>query len=143
VVNLNHLYILAPQKLYSKAERRETTNLIRDFKTNYIPIIDTSSNKKPMCKWEFTEESNKDYAEKDLRVKLEFQHIIKRVDWHSKGDYFATLADNVQVSTQVLIHSLSKAQTQKPFSKSKGIVETICFHPTRPLFFICNDQQVF
>jgi ribosome biogenesis protein ERB1 len=143
IVNLNHLYIVCPQKLYTRSERRNTQNLLSEFKSNFVPVIDTTSTKKPACKWEFTDENDRQHFEHDLRVKLEFEHIIKKVDWHSKGDYFATLADNIQTSTQVLIHSLSKAQTQKPFSKSKGIIETVAFHPTRPLFFVCNDQQVF
>ena len=143
VVNLNHLYILAPQKLYTIAERRETEKMLSDFRSSFVPMVDITATKKPASKWDFVDAANKDYFDKDLRVKLEFQHIIKKVDWHAKGDYFSTLADSIQVSTQVLIHSLSKAQTQKPFSKSKGIVETISFHPTKPLFFICNDQQVF
>lgn len=143
VVNHNHVYMLAPQKLNTREQRRETENLIKEFKNNYIPIIDTTSNKKSACKWEFVEQSDNDFKERDMRVKLEFEYIIKKIDWHSKGDYFATLADNIQTSTQVLIHSFSKAQTQKPFSKSKGIIETLSFHPIRPLFFVCNDQQVF
>lgn len=142
VVNLNRLYILAPQKLNTREERRETENLIKEFKNTYVPFVDVTD-KKPICKWEFLESTTREYTEYDMRVKLEFEHILKKVEWHSKGDYFSTLADNIQVSTQVLIHSFSKAQTQKPFSKSKGIVETISFHPTRPLFFVCNDQQVF
>ncbi|CAI2358858.1 unnamed protein product [Moneuplotes crassus] len=143
VVNHNHVYMIMPQKLYTRDERKDTENLIKEFKNNFIPSVDTSSTKKPPCKWEFLEQSDKDFVERDVRVKLEFEYIIKKIDWHSKGDYFATLADNIQTSTQVLIHSLSKAQTQKPFSKSKGIIETISFHPVRPLFFVCNDQQVF
>jgi ribosome biogenesis protein ERB1 len=143
IVNLNHVYIIVPQKLYTKHERNETETLMKGFKSNFIPAIDTTLNKKPTCKWEFLEHSNKDFTERDIRVNMEFEHILKKIDWHAKGDYFATLADSIQTSTQVLIHSLSKAQTQKPFSKSKGIIETLSFHPTRPLFFVANDQQVF
>ena len=143
VVTLKRVYIIIPQKLYNKAEKKKTEDLIKEFKRNYIPIVDSTSNKKPTWKWDFIDETNGEYIQKDARVILEWEYILKKLDWHSKGDYFATLADNVQVSTQVLIHSLSKAQTQKPFSKSKGIIETLSFHPTKPLFFVCNDQQVF
>ena len=79
-----------------------------------------------MAKWHFLEESkDDDFSLKDVRVSIQFEHILKRFVWHSKGDYFATQADNIQTSTQVLIHSLGKAQSQKPFSKAKGIIETI------------------
>lgn len=41
-----------------------------------------------------------------------------------------------------MIHSLSKQTSQKPFAKSKGIVNTVSFHPTKPLFYICTDRNV-
>ena len=143
VVTLKKVYILIPQKLYNKFEKKKTEELIKEFKRSYVPVQDSTTNKKPPWKWEFLDETNEEFIKKDIRVVLEFEYILKKIDWHSKGDYFATLASNIQVSTQVLIHSLSKAQTQKPFSKSKGIIETLSFHPTKPLFFVCNDQQVF
>jgi hypothetical protein len=32
-------------------------------------------------------------------IKLTFQNVIKTIVWHSKGDYFATMANNIQSST--------------------------------------------
>ena len=55
-------------------------------------------------------------------IKMTFPNIIKQVVWHQKGDYFATMAHNVQSSTQVVIHSLSKANSVRPFTQAKGIV---------------------
>jgi len=143
IVNLNHVYILVPQRINNKKEVRETESLIREFKNRFVPIIDTTSNKIPMAKWHFLNDKEDDFVQRDTRVSIQFGHILKRVVWHSKGDYFSTMADNIQTSTQVLIHSLSKAQSQKPFSKSKGIIETITFHPTKPLFYVCNDKLIF
>lgn len=143
VVNMNHTYILVPQKINTKKQVKETESLIREFKSRFVPVIDTVSNKVPMAKWNFLENTDEDYLTRDIRVSIQFAHILKKLVWHSKGDYFSTLADNIQTSTQVLIHSLSKAQTQKPFSKSKGIIEALCFHPTKPYFYVCNDQIIF
>lgn len=42
-----------------------------------------------------------------------------------------------------MIHSLRRTSSNRPFTKSKGIVQAICFHPTRPNFFACTHVQVF
>jgi len=36
----------------------------------------------------------------------------------------------------VIIHQLSKRRSQVPFSKSKGLVQCVLFHPIRPFFFV-------
>lgn len=36
----------------------------------------------------------------------------------------------------VLIHQLTKHQTQAPFTKQKGEVQRVSFHPSRPHFFV-------
>ena len=28
-------------------------------------------------------------------IKIEFKHVISKITWHSKGDYFATMAHNI------------------------------------------------
>lgn len=71
------------------------------------------------------------------------KHIIKQVVWHSKGDYFSTMAHNIQTSSQVMIHSLSRSNSTRPFTQSKGIVQSISFHPTKPHFFACTHMHVF
>lgn len=142
IANEQKVSILAPTKLFDSELDSNLTTLFRDIKQkHYAPTV--AEGKKPISVWNFTDPSNEDYRTKDLRVELEFEHIIKWVRWHAKGDYFATLADNIQTSSQVLIHSLSKSMSQKPFSKTKGILETMEFHPTRPLFYICNDTHIF
>ena len=50
--------------------------------------------KEQFWKWAFQADV---YGRK--QIKITFQHIIKTVVWHSKGDYFATMAQNVQSST--------------------------------------------
>jgi hypothetical protein len=55
-------------------------------------------------------------------IKIVFKHMISKVVWHTKGDYFATMAHNVQTSSQVMIHSLSRSNSTRPFNQSKGIV---------------------
>jgi len=76
-------------------------------------------------------------------IRMDFGKVISKVVWHSKGDYFATMANNIQTSSQVMVHSLSRSNSMRPFTQSKGIVQAISFHPTKPHFFVCTHVQVF
>jgi len=66
---------------------------------------------------------------------------IGEVAWHHKSDYFATTLPG-NGHTQVLIHQLTKRQSTSPFSKCRGIVQTVSFHPSRPLFFVATQRYV-
>ena len=66
---------------------------------------------------------------------------VKQISWHGKGDYFATmLPEGAQRS--VIIHQLSKWRSQLPFSKSKGQVQSVIFHPVRPFLFVATQKHV-
>lgn len=65
----------------------------------------------------------------------------KQVTWHRRGDYFATLSPEAG-NRAVLIHQLSKHQTQAPFKRTKGAVQRIAFHPTKPHFFVATQRYV-
>ncbi len=41
-----------------------------------------------------------------------------------------------------MIHQLSKAKTQTPFTKAPGLVQACCFHPNRPFLFVATQQYV-
>ena len=43
---------------------------------------------------------------------------------------------NAAGNRSVLIHQLTKHQTQAPFKKQKGDVQRVAFHPSRPQFFV-------
>lgn len=90
-----------------------------------------STEKEKYVKWRF----ENDNCLSNTMIKMDFGKIISKVVWHSKGDYFSTLAHNIQTSSQVLIHSLSRSNSTRPFTQSKGIVQAISFHPTKPHFF--------
>ena len=57
------------------------------------------------------------------------------MSWHSRGDYFVSVAPEGG-SHAVVIHQVSKQRSQLPFSKSKGLVQAVVFHPTRPFLFV-------
>ncbi|GAA97945.1 uncharacterized protein L969DRAFT_19282 [Mixia osmundae IAM 14324] len=65
----------------------------------------------------------------------------KQVTWHRRGDYFASVSTNAGPRS-VLIHQISKHQTQAPFTKSKGAMQKVAFHPLRPHFFVATQRYV-
>ncbi|ORZ29022.1 NUC169 domain-domain-containing protein [Lobosporangium transversale] len=79
--------------------------------------------------------------EKGIRVWIHLQKPVKQVTWHRKGDYFATVAPEANNSA-VLIHQLTKHQTQQPFKKNKGAVQRVMFHPNKPMFFVATQRYV-
>ncbi len=63
------------------------------------------------------------------------------VTWHAKGDYFSS-CDSAATGSSVLIHRLSQQQSQAPLSKTKGDVQGVLFHPTKPFFFVSTKQNI-
>ncbi|GAA6060488.1 hypothetical protein JCM10212_007119 [Sporobolomyces blumeae] len=74
-------------------------------------------------------------------VEVEVPGTLKQVTWHKRGDYFSTVSAPAGARS-VLIHQLSKHQTQAPFSKMKGDVQRVAFHPNRPHFFVATQRHV-
>uniref|UniRef100_A0A0N4Z2B7 Ribosome biogenesis protein BOP1 homolog n=1 Tax=Parastrongyloides trichosuri TaxID=131310 RepID=A0A0N4Z2B7_PARTI len=79
--------------------------------------------------------------EKSGNIKLTLHNKIKQVVWHAKGDYFSTVSFE-DSNDAVYIHQLSKGKSQKPFSKKKGSIQAVLFHPKEPTFFVCTQQHV-
>lgn len=76
-----------------------------------------------------------------LRLRILHEKAVKQVTWHGRGDYFAVvLPDNG--NAQVLIHQLSRRRSQNPFRKSKGQVQRVQFHPSRPFFFVATQRNI-
>ncbi|KAJ3298725.1 Ribosome biogenesis protein 1 [Borealophlyctis nickersoniae] len=75
------------------------------------------------------------------RVHITFAKNVTYLTWHRKGDYFATVSPDA-ASTAVLVHQLSKRQTQNPFRKSKGLVQRVLFHPSKPFLFVATQRYV-
>lgn len=72
---------------------------------------------------------------------LEHRFPVKHVTWHARGDYFATVAPTGNTKA-VLVHQLSKGQSQNPFRKNRGRVVRTLFHPSKPFFFVATQQAV-
>ncbi|KAJ3260770.1 Ribosome biogenesis protein erb1 [Boothiomyces macroporosus] len=66
---------------------------------------------------------------------------VTSIAWHRRGDYFATVSPDAN-SAAVQIHQISKGSTQNPFKKSKGLVQKVIFHPTKPFLFVATQRSV-
>ncbi|PRT55100.1 Ribosome biogenesis protein ERB1 [Wickerhamiella sorbophila] len=80
-------------------------------------------------------------AAKGCGVVVRCTKRVKKLDWHSKGDYFVTVLPESGHSA-VLVHQMSKHTSQSPFRKSKGIVQDAKFHPFRPHLFVASQRYV-
>jgi ribosome biogenesis protein ERB1 len=81
--------------------------------------------------------------DKGVLLTLTLRSIPKTLAWHRRGDYFSTVSpSSTSTSTTVAVHVLSKHQTQHPFARPKGLAQTVCFHPSKPLFFLATRQRV-
>ncbi|XP_050305393.1 ribosome biogenesis protein BOP1 homolog isoform X2 [Anthonomus grandis grandis] len=79
----------------------------------------------------------------DRGVRLQLKHfkMVSQVTWHGKGDYFGSVMPEGQ-SRSVLISQISKRKSQLPFTKSKGLIQCILFHPTKPFLFVATQRHV-
>ncbi|CAB1100485.1 unnamed protein product [Ectocarpus sp. CCAP 1310/34] len=75
------------------------------------------------------------------RVVLRCEREICCVTWHGKGDYLASVSRG-EDRRAVMIHQVSKASTQCPFRKTKGEVQCVKFHVSKPFLFVATKQQV-
>ncbi|KAF2072138.1 hypothetical protein CYY_006536 [Polysphondylium violaceum] len=79
-------------------------------------------------------------VEKGVRLELHLAFKVVNITWHFKGDYFSTTSPE-EGSKSVKIHHLSKRASQSPFRRSKTPNQVSKFHPTKPIFFVA-DQNI-
>ncbi|KAJ8936837.1 hypothetical protein NQ314_012153 [Rhamnusium bicolor] len=76
-----------------------------------------------------------------VRIILKHFKEVSQVTWHGRGDYFATVMPDGQ-NRSVLISQISKRRSQLPFTKAKGLVQCVLFHPTKPYLFVATQRHV-
>lgn len=93
--------------------------------------------------WEAVLPTSKEFSSLGLRLSVVHRHTVSQVTWHAKGDYFAVvLTGGSGGESGVVIHHLSHRRSQAPFSKLKGTVSRVLFHPVRPYFFVAMQRFV-
>ncbi|GAX73046.1 hypothetical protein CEUSTIGMA_g499.t1 [Chlamydomonas eustigma] len=69
------------------------------------------------------------------------RYPVRHITWHARGDYFSTVAPSGNTQA-VLVHQLSKRNSQNPFKKNRGKVQRVAFHPSKPFFFVASQNHV-
>nr|NVI69921.1 putative ribosome biogenesis protein BOP1 homolog [Cucujiformia] len=82
-----------------------------------------------------------DLYNKGVRLMLTHFKEVTQVTWHGRGDYFASVMPDGQ-NRSVLISQISQRRSQLPLSKSKGLVQCVLFHPTKPCLFVATQRHV-
>jgi hypothetical protein len=82
--------------------------------------------------------------------------LPKQITWHRKGDYMASVCMCSSLLSQkwtcrvdyeltvagsgegqgVWIHQITRRHSQAPFKKTRGAIQAVSFHPTKPQFFV-------
>ena len=129
--------LLINAQVGDKVVIEQTEELLKDApdNTGYVP----PERVKTAVTWSLPEKS--DNLPDGCLVVLKLFRPVKQVAWHGKGDYFATVQAEGQ-NRSVLIHQLSKWRSQVPFSKAKGLVQCVLFHPIRPFLFVATQRHV-
>lgn len=98
------------------------------------PKVDAIESERMKTAVQWAESEGDDQAN-GFRIVINHFKTIKQVTWHGRGDYFSTVMPE-GANRSALIHQLSKRRTQVPFSKSKGLIQCVLFHPVKPCLFV-------
>jgi ribosome biogenesis protein ERB1 len=137
-----HVYLIVPFTLLSPDVEQHSRDVL-DAGWGYAAskpktITDSEAPKTPPGKWSRPE---KRLENKGVLVQIEVRSAVKIINWHRRGDYFATVSPRGQ-STAVAIHTVSKHLTQLPFRRLKGIAQTAQFHPSKAIFFVATRNTI-
>lgn len=86
-------------------------------------------------------EPDADEYKNGVRIIINHFKSVKQVTWHGLGDYLATVMPE-GANRSVVIHQLSRRMSQFPFSKSKGLVQCVLFHPVKPQLFVATQRNI-
>ncbi|XP_064466486.1 ribosome biogenesis protein bop1-like [Ornithodoros turicata] len=103
-----------------------------------VPEDYNKTGRKEAAQWE---QASEEEHGQGVRVNVVHKNPVEQVTWHAKGDYFAVVMPGCS-SGSVLIHQLSLWRSQPPFSKVKGDISKVLFHPIRPYFFVASQRFV-
>ena len=102
--------------------------------------VPSASKKDPV--WSDTDVTTAAALEGNTGAMVEIHHPgpIKRIHWHRKGMYLATVGPSA-TSRSVCIHHVARRKSQFPFKRNIGLVQCVAFHPTKPLFYCANQVR--
>ncbi|KAI9487511.1 MAG: NUC169 domain-containing protein [Benjaminiella poitrasii] len=135
-VGHGEVHLISPPKLCS-AEQAMTTDQFT--KAGFAATTTDDSNAKQTVSW--MKPSEVDEERYGYKVRIQHTQVVKQITWHRKGDYIATVSPDAK-NLAVLIHQITKHQTQSPFKRLKGLVQKVAFHPIKPIFFVATQIYV-
>ncbi|OAK98997.1 ribosome biogenesis protein ERB1 [Phaeosphaeriaceae sp. SRC1lsM3a] len=136
-----HVYLIVPFTLLSpdvEQTSREVIDAGWGYAASKPSITNSDVPKQPPGKWS---RPGTKLENKGVLVQIEVRSAVKIINWHRRGDYFATVSPRGQ-STAVAIHTVSKHLTQLPFRRLKGIAQTAQFHPSKAIFFVATRNTI-
>ncbi|KAB0792168.1 hypothetical protein PPYR_14127 [Photinus pyralis] len=104
------------------------------------PKSDTIINERVRTTVQWAAPSEAEYGRGFRAVLTHFKEVTQ-VTWHGKGDYFAVIMPDGQ-NRSVLIGQVSKRKSQLPFTKPKGLVQSVIFHPSKPYLFVATQRHI-
>ncbi|KAG2175431.1 hypothetical protein INT43_001078 [Umbelopsis isabellina] len=137
-VGHGNVILIAPPRIGSP---EQTTLTDQYFQQGYAAMSTAGDDKDAKNPIPWVKPSEEDQENLGYRVQLSHTQAVKQITWHRKGDYFATVAPDAK-NLAVLIHQITKYQSQAPFRKLKGLVQRVMFHPIKPLFFVATQLYV-
>ncbi|KAF2733208.1 eukaryotic ribosome biogenesis protein 1 [Polyplosphaeria fusca] len=135
-----NIYLIVPFALLSPDIEQSGRDIL-DAGWGYAaskPSTNGVATKEPPAKW--TRPGTR-LEDKGVLVQISVRSSVKVINWHRKGEYFATVSPRGQ-STAVAIHALSKHLTQLPFRRLKGLAQSAQFHPSKPIFFVATKNSI-
>ncbi|CAN9160973.1 unnamed protein product [Alternaria sp. RS040] len=136
-----NVYLIVPFTLLSpdvEQASREVLDVGWGYATSKPESNDGEAPKQAPGKWS---RPGARLENKGVLVQVEVRSAVKIINWHRRGDYFATVSPRGQ-STAVAIHTVSKHLTQLPFRRLKGIAQTAQFHPSKAIFFVATRNTI-
>lgn len=92
--------------------------------------------------WRQVKEKDKLYKQ-GCRIVLKHVAAIRQMSWHSKGSYLAVVAPfSSSPNGQCVIHSVTTQKSMQPFKKMAAMLQSVCFHPTKPILFVASQKAV-
>ncbi|KAL9549602.1 hypothetical protein MBANPS3_005123 [Mucor bainieri] len=132
-VGHGEVHLISPPKLCSAEQAMNTDQ----FTKSGFAI--TNDDAKKAVTW--IRASEADEEKYGYKVRIQHTQVVKQITWHRKGDYLATVSPDAK-NLAVLIHQVTKHQTQSPFKRLKGLVQKVAFHPIKPIFFVATQIYV-
>jgi ribosome biogenesis protein ERB1 len=133
------LFVINPG-LGDKMVSNDTDTLFEMETESQAPESESQSSDLTVVDWQTMTTADSQWKS-GFRVSVKHRFEIKQISWHRRGDYIASVMPSGG-NRSVVIHQLSKKRSQVPFRKSKGIIQCVLFHPSKPYFFVATQRYV-